>query len=161
MTTTREQDSRQSLGRQDKYRPHQILETPPCPPGMKYRWVRHSLKGEDQYENVSNAMMEGWEPVSYKDLKPEVARLYQSMGDGRLAGTVKHKDVILMIAPEEVVRRRKEYYDGLSDKQAARVEKERKGFYAGEGIEFTDESKVETSVEPPKTEQKSRRPIFS
>ena len=39
------------------------LDAPPPPAGFEHRWIRTTIRGEDDKSNVFSRMREGWEPV--------------------------------------------------------------------------------------------------
>jgi hypothetical protein len=50
--TPRSSDTRDALQARRPWTPPQILETPEPPPGMKYRWLRTHIRGEDDKTNA-------------------------------------------------------------------------------------------------------------
>ena len=155
-TKLRENMTRDSQSRKDSYKPQSILDTPPPPQGYKYRWVRHSLFDEDQTSNVRKHIQDGWEVVSAKEIDPEVAKQYESLGEGRFAGTICQRDVLLMKIPDERAEAIREYYEGVADRLVSSVDQEKQNLGHGLGIrsdhiEFENKSKTDVS----------RKPIFS
>ena len=83
--TPREASSQSTKAARKPWTPPQVLETPDAPPGMKYRWIRTHVRGEDDRTNVHMRFREGFEPV-----KPEEVQGYDlpTIDDGKHAGTV-------------------------------------------------------------------------
>ena len=99
--------------------PPQVLETPEPPPGMKYRWVRTSIRGEDDKTNVHMRFREGYEPV-----KPEEVVGYElpTIEDGKHAGTVGVGGLILCKIPEETVAERNAHFERQTENQMKAVD---------------------------------------
>ena len=68
----REAETRAKTQRRKPWAPPSKLEAPEAPAGYKHRWIRTSLRGEDDQMNVTTKMREGWEPVR-ADEYPEMA----------------------------------------------------------------------------------------
>jgi len=45
--------------RRKPWQPPAMLETPPPPPGMKYRWLRYEMMGEADKTNIGKKFREG------------------------------------------------------------------------------------------------------
>ena len=90
--TPRNASSRSSQAARKPWTPPQILETPDAPPGVKYRWIRTHIRGEDDKTNVHMRFREGFEPV-----KPSEVAGYDlpTIDDGKHAGTVGVGGLIL------------------------------------------------------------------
>jgi hypothetical protein len=117
-TTTTRHKTRDSQSRKKVWRPPRSLEAPQAPPGYKYRWVRKSIHGEDDNENIRKRTREFYEPVQVSEISD--ADRYGHVEEGKHAGTVSVGDLILMKVPDEVVEQRQEYYEKrTSDQQKA------------------------------------------
>ena len=87
--SSRTQNERSNTAARKPWAPPQVLETPPPPPGMHYRWIRTHIRGEEDKTNVHMRFREGYEPV-----KPEEVPGYDLpvMEEGKHAGTVGERN---------------------------------------------------------------------
>jgi hypothetical protein len=85
------------------------LEAPEAPAGYKHRWIRTSIRGEDDKLNVNAKIREGWEPVRAEEY-PELADRFPTIEDGKHAGVIGVGGLMLARIPEETVDERTEYY---------------------------------------------------
>lgn len=106
--------TRTSTERKKSWRPPARLETPSPPPGYKYRWVRHELRGEDHAANVYGRTRQGYEPVRPEELGENYKT--ETMEEGKHAGVVRSGDLILMKVSDEIVSSRTEYFDDSANK---------------------------------------------
>jgi len=86
---------------------------------MKYRWVRTSIRGEDDKTNVHMRFREGYEPV-----KPEEVVGYElpTIEDGKHAGTVGVGGLILCKIPEETADERNAHFEQQTENQMRAVD---------------------------------------
>ena len=61
---SRELESRKTVERPQAWRPPETLPTPDDRPGWKHRWVRVSIMGQADPQNVSSKFREGYEPTN-------------------------------------------------------------------------------------------------
>jgi len=118
-------NTRESSTRKKTWRPAAKLETPTPPPGYKYRWVRHEIKGEDQTLNVYNRNREGYEPVRRDEISQEA--FLDVMDEGRHEGVVRSGDLILMKVPVEIAQQRQDYYESQAKRMQQAVDQELDG----------------------------------
>jgi hypothetical protein len=107
--TTRESTSRAKTTRRKPWTPPSKLAAPEAPAGYKHRWIRTSIRGEDDRTNVASKLREGWEPVR-ADEYPELADQFPTIDEGRNAGVIGVGGLMLARIPEETVEERTEYY---------------------------------------------------
>jgi hypothetical protein len=107
--TTRESTSRAKTTRRKPWTPPSKLAAPEAPAGYKHRWIRTSIRGEDDRTNVSAKLREGWEPVR-ADEYPDLADQFPTIDEGRNAGVIGVGGLMLARIPEETVEERTEYY---------------------------------------------------
>ena len=81
--------------------------------GLVLRWIRISLKGEDDYQNVGKRTSEGWEFVTPQEV-PEMVGSSVVRGDGRYAGSVCRGDLALAKMPKALAKSRQEFYENRS-----------------------------------------------
>ena len=106
---SRDSQTRAKSTRRKPWAPPSKLESPEAPAGYTHRWIRTSLRGEDDKINVSTKLREGWEPVR-ADEYPELAGRYPTIEDGAHAGVIGVGGLMLARIPEETVEERTEYF---------------------------------------------------
>jgi hypothetical protein len=92
---------------------------PPLPvtsDGFVYRWLRVAIRGEDDIQNISRRMREGWAFVKPSELPAEFANL-PIRDYGKMNGIVGIDDVALGKLPRNVAEARQE----LVELQAAEM----------------------------------------
>ena len=119
--TTRESATREATSRRKPWAPPSILDAPAPPEGYKHRWVRASIRGEEDKGNVFNRIRQGYEPVRGAD-HPE----YQAptLEDGKHAGIIGNGGLILTRVPVETVQERTAYYGGRTREQMEAVDQD-------------------------------------
>lgn len=95
------------------------LEAPPARPGYVQRWVRVSIRAEDDVTNVSQSFQEGWQPrradtVPAKFTAPTISH-------GKYAGVVGVHGLILCEMPVKRNAERNAYYRNLATQQTQGV----------------------------------------
>ena len=78
--------------------------------GMSLRWLRISLKGQDDIMNVGKKQQEGWVFVT-PDEVPEMAVTSFVREEGRYLGAVCRGDLALAKMPTGKVKARKRFYE--------------------------------------------------
>ena len=71
--TTRENKSRANTTRRKPWQPPAKLDAPHLQQ-FEHRWIRTTIRGEDDKSNVFSRMREGWEPVR-ADEYPEAEKV--------------------------------------------------------------------------------------
>ena len=83
--------------------------------GMSLRWLRISVKGQDDISNIGKKQQQGWEFVT-PDEVPELAITSFVRKEGRYTGTVCRGDLALAKLPTgKVMARRKHYENKAND----------------------------------------------
>ena len=106
---SRDSQTRAKSTRRKPWAPPSKLEAPEPPEGYVHRWIRTSIRGEDDTMNVSARLREGWEPVR-ADEYPELKGRYPTIEDGQHAGVIGVGGLMLARIPEETVEERTEYF---------------------------------------------------
>ena len=106
---TRESETHDKLARRKPWRPVRKLETPPPPEGYEYRWIRESYLGQEDANNVSYRLREGWEFVQGSELPKGWA--FATKEKGRLAGVVHNEGLVLAKIPLETIQERRAHYE--------------------------------------------------
>lgn len=119
--TPRTSDTRDSESRRKPWAPPSVLDAPPAPEGYKHRWVRASIRGEEDKGNVFNRLRQGYEPVR-ADEHPD----YQAptIEDGKHAGVIGNGGLILTRVPVETAQERTAYYGGRTREQMEAVDQD-------------------------------------
>jgi len=115
----REVDTRERVKRKQAWTRPDVLFTPPDEDGYTFRYVRLSMRGENDPKNISSKLREGWEPVKASDY-PEA---YSDMDvNPRFNDNVVIGGLVLCKAPIEMVEERKAYYEEMADGQMESVD---------------------------------------
>jgi hypothetical protein len=119
--TPRTADTREKETRRKPWAPPSVLDAPAAPEGYKHRWIRASLRGEEDKGNVFNRLRQGYEPVRAED-HPE----YQAptIEDGKHAGVIGNGGLILTRVPVETAHERTEYYGNRTREQMTAVDQD-------------------------------------
>jgi len=117
----RESATRDNESRRKPWAPPSVLDAPTAPEGYKHRWVRASIRGEEDNGNVFNRIRQGYEPVR-ADEHPG----YQAptIEDGRHAGVIGNGGLILTRVPIETAQERTAYYGGRTREQMEAVDQD-------------------------------------
>jgi len=81
--------------------------------GLALRWIRITVRGKDDYQNIGKRQADGWEFVS-PDEVPEMLASSDVRGDGRYAGAICRGDLALAKMPLERAISRQEFYEQRS-----------------------------------------------
>ena len=69
--------------------------------GFALKWIRISVRGEEDTKNIGVRLNEGWEFVTEEEC-PDMARNFKGLDVGRLSGCVIRGDVALAKIPLEL-----------------------------------------------------------
>ena len=106
---SRDSQTRAKSQRRKPWAPPSKLEAPEPPQGYKHRWIRASLRGEDDKMNVSTRLREGWELVRAEEY-PEMKGRYPTIEEGANTGVIGVGGLMLARIPVETVDERTEYF---------------------------------------------------
>jgi hypothetical protein len=81
--------------------------------GMSLRWLRISVKGQDDISNIGKKQQQGWVFVT-PDEVPELAITSFVRKEGRYTGTVCRGDLALAKMPTELAESRQRFYENRS-----------------------------------------------
>ena len=104
---TRELESRSNKERPKTWQPASTLPEPDRQPGYAYRWIRVSMVGQQDAQNVSSKFREGWEPVRIEE-QPQFKMLVDP--NSRFKDNIEVAGLLLCKIPEEFMSQRKEYF---------------------------------------------------
>ena len=82
--------------------------------GLSLRWLRISVKGQDDISNIGKKQQQGWEFVT-PDEVPELAITSFVRKEGRYTGTVCRGDVALAKLPTGKVTARRKHYENKAN----------------------------------------------
>jgi hypothetical protein len=119
--TPRTTETREAASRRKPWVPPSTLDAPPAPEGYKHRWVRASIRGEEDKGNVFNRLRQGYEPVR-ADEHPEFQA--PTIEDGKHAGVIGNGGLILTRVPVETAQERTAYYGGRTREQMDAVDQD-------------------------------------
>lgn len=94
--------------------------------GMKLRWIRISLKGQDDYTNVGKRQAEGWQFVTLDEV-PEMGMSSAVKEDGRYSGTVCRGDLALAKLPFAKAKARQLHFEQKSSEMVDAVNSQLEG----------------------------------
>ena len=114
--TSRELESRSNKERPKTWQPASTLPEPDRQPGYAYRWIRVSMVGQQDAQNVSSKFREGWEPVRIEE-QPQFKMLVDP--NSRFKDNIEVAGLLLCKIPEEFMSQRKEYF---AKKNRAQIE---------------------------------------
>lgn len=117
-------ESRAAEGRQIAERPRswvppQYLPSPDPRPGWTHRWIRTSMIGQSDPNNLSSKLREGFEPCKAEDY-PELS--VPATADGSFKGNIELGGLMLCRVPEEFMKQRANYYANLNKAQMDAVD---------------------------------------
>ena len=113
---TRELESRSTKERPKTWQPASTLPEPDRQPGYAYRWIRVSMVGQSDAQNVSSKLREGWEPVRIEE-QPQFKMLVDP--NSRFKDNIEVAGLLLCKIPEELMDQRREYF---AKKNRAQIE---------------------------------------
>ena len=120
--TTRSASTRDTNTRRKPWSPPAMLDTPEPPPGMKYRWIRAEMMGEQYKVNIGKRLREGFETVRPDEIDDSYN--LPTIDDGKHAGVIGVGGLILAKIPEETVEERNAYYRDLANSQVRGLDSE-------------------------------------
>ena len=119
--TPRAAKNRSTEERRKPGAPPSRLEAPEAPEGYVHRWIRTSMRNEEDTMNVHTKLREGWEPVRAEEY-PDYN--YPVIDEGRHAGVIGQGGLMLCRIPAETARERSEYYGLRTREQMTAVDQD-------------------------------------
>ena len=112
--------SRTHQKRKVTYTPPSYLDAPkPNDDGIKYRWLRVSMGGEDDARNIAKKKREGYEFVRKEEHPDFDVPVHES---GKYAGVIGSGDLVLAKIPVEMAEAKNEYYQDRTQSQTDAVD---------------------------------------
>ena len=118
---SRDSQSREETKRNLDWKPPSALDAPEAPIGYKHRWIRESVLDYDDKNNVFKRRREGYELVRAEDYPDFDAPV---VDDGKNAGVIGTGGLLLARVPEEIVEKRKEYFEKKTQTQMEAVDRD-------------------------------------
>lgn len=115
----RDLDTRAVSARPTAWRPPETLPSPDPRPGITHRWVRTSMMGHSDAQNISSKLREGYEPVKAEDY-PEM--MMHASDDGRFKGNIEVGGLVLCSIPTEFLKQREAFYANQNKAQMESVD---------------------------------------
>ena len=119
--TPRASDTREATSRRKPWAPPSRLDAPKAPPGYVHRWIRISVRGEDDKTNAYQRLREGWEPVR-ADEYPEFHA--PVIDEGKYTGIIGNGGLMLCRIPVETANERSAYYGTRAREQMVAVDED-------------------------------------
>ena len=107
----RELDTRAAMQRPTSWQAPETLPSPNPRPGISHRWVRTSMGGQSDVQNVSSKLREGYEPVKAEDY-PEM--MMHASAEGRFKGNIEVGGLVLCSIPSEFLVQRDKHFAGIN-----------------------------------------------
>ena len=101
------------------WEPPSLLKTPEPPPGMRYRWIRTEIRGQEDRKNVMQRFREGYVPVKPKEI-PELD--VPIIDYGKHAGVVGIGGLMLCKIDSSIAEERDNYFAKKTDNQMTAVD---------------------------------------
>ena len=115
----REIETRATHERPKSWQPAATLPEPDKQPGYAYRWVRASLQGTADAQNMSAKTREGWEPVRIEE-QPQFKMMVDP--SSRFKDNVEVAGLLLCKMPVEFIEQRTAYYGNKNRAQMESVD---------------------------------------
>ena len=109
---SRSAETRETQTRRKPWQPPSMLDAPEAPPGYQHRWIRESIRGQDDKSNMSKRIREGYEPVRAEDYPDFEAPTIDS---GSNTGVIGVGGLILAKVPVETADERNAYFKDQAD----------------------------------------------
>jgi hypothetical protein len=104
--------------RKYQWKPADALPMPQAPAGWSYRYIRKSIGAEQDVNNFSRAMREGWQTVPLSDHPEMKISVNPSAAN---SGLIEVGALILCKRPVEYSDSRKKYFDQMNSQQMTAV----------------------------------------
>ena len=104
---SRELETRAGMQRPTSWQAPETLPSPNPRQGLTHRWVRVSMLGTPDVQNISGKFREGYEPVKAEDY-PEM--MMHASTEGRFKGNIEVGGLVLCSIPSEFLKQREAYF---------------------------------------------------
>jgi hypothetical protein len=103
--------TRAAMQRPTSWQAPEALPSPNPRPGITHRWVRTSMLGVPDVQNISGKLREGYEPCKAEDY-PEM--MMHASTEGRFAGGIEAPGLVLCSIPSEFLRQREAHFANIN-----------------------------------------------
>ena len=103
--------TRAAMQRPTSWQAPETLPSPNPRPGISHRWVRTSMVGHSDVQNVSSKLREGYEPCKAEDY-PEM--MMHATTEGRFKGNIEVGGLVLCSIPSEFLVQRDAHFAGIN-----------------------------------------------
>jgi hypothetical protein len=100
-------ETRAAMQRPTSWRAPEALPSPDPREGITHRWVRVSMLGVPDVQNISGKLREGYEPVKAEDY-PEM--MMHATTEGRFKGNIEVGGLVLCSIPSEFLKQREAHF---------------------------------------------------
>ena len=108
---SRELDTRAGMQRPTSWQAPETLPSPNPRQGLTHRWVRVSMLGTPDVQNISGKFREGYEPVKAEDY-PEM--MMHASTEGRFKGNIEVGGLVLCSIPTEFLKQREAHFANIN-----------------------------------------------
>ena len=108
---SRELETRAAMQRPTSWQAPETLPSPNPRPGISHRWVRTSMLGVADVQNISGKLREGYEPVKAEDY-PELSM--NASTEGRFKGSIEAPGLVLCSIPSEFLKQREAHFSKIN-----------------------------------------------
>jgi hypothetical protein len=108
---SRELETRAAMQRPTSWQAPETLPSPNPRPGLTHRWVRTSMLGVADVQNISGKLREGYEPVKAEDY-PELSM--NASTEGRFKGSIEAPGLVLCSIPSEFLKQREAHFSKIN-----------------------------------------------
>ena len=115
----RDLETRERANRVQAWRPPETLPSPNPRDGWAHRWVRISMAGQADSNNLSASLRSGYEPCKAEDY-PEL--MLHASTEERFKGNIEVGGLLLCRIPVEILKQREAYYANLNKAQMDSVD---------------------------------------
>lgn len=138
----------------EPYRPRGMQEVPPSlrkkleDEGYHLHWVRITIDGEVDTQNLADVAHKGYEPVDVADVPENILRALQISDVAGFKGLIVSKDSALFKVPQERYEEIREWYRDIAETQLRSVNETIRQNASVHGIEVKlyDESESKVSI---------------
>ena len=103
-------DGRVQTHRPSYWKAPEALPMPDDRPGWKHRYIRLSIMGQSDPQNISSKLREGYEPCKAEDY-PEL--MMHAAIEGRFKGGIEIGGLLLCRIPSEFMDQRAQHFENL------------------------------------------------
>jgi hypothetical protein len=104
-------ETRSAMQRPTSWQAPEALPSPFPRQGITHRWVRVSMLGVPDVQNISGKLREGYEPVKAEDY-PEM--MMHASTEGRFKGNIEVGGLVLCSIPSEFLKQREAHFSKIN-----------------------------------------------